>query len=375
MCLNNRFDLVNNVLAEALDLPAGERQAFLEVHCGADPDLLAEAHRLLSLSNALDGFLDSPSATRSGLAPGDVLGERFVILNEIAAGGTGSVYRVEDRQLGEVALKVLHPEMAHDSHVLDRFFTEIKTTRAIRHPHVCPVYDLVQFDHPQCGQVVAYTMKYLHGETLASRLARAPISMPEVIGLARGMAAGIDAFHAEGIIHRDLKPENIMLSTGTHGSTIPVIMDFGLASPPAICAPRQEAISGSLQYMAPEQFRGTDTAPATDIYAFGIILFEMITGIRPFPSEELLPAAIRRVTAEPPRLSGLIPCIPPAWDRAIARALSRRPADRPVSARALVDEMEGGPAKDGRRPMPVAHRCRHARAGMSRRAIAHGSNA
>ena len=342
MWTNNRFDLVNSVVEEALDIAPAGRKAFLDAYCAGDEALLLEADRLLALSSALDGFLDSSPAAPLDVHPGDLLGERFLILKEIGAGGTGSVFLAEDRQLGQVALKILHPEMRHDLQMKDRFFAEIKTARAVRHPHVCPVYDLFQFEHPRCGQIVVYTMKYFAGETLAQRLTQGPIAAGEVLRLAHGIASGIDALHAEGIIHRDLKPDNIMLATGRDGTTIPILMDFGLASLPGNPASGPEAISGSLQYMAPERFRGTSTGAAIDIYAFGIILFEMITGIRPFPTEELLPAAIRRVTEEPPRMRGLVPGAPRSWDQAIARALSRKPAERPLSARALVDAMEEG---------------------------------
>jgi serine/threonine-protein kinase len=148
-----------------------------------------------------------------------------------------------------------------------------------------------------------------------------------------------------------------MLTTGRDGAVTPVIMDFGLASQPGSDAPAP--ISGSPDYMAPEQFRAAATAKSADIYAFGLILFEMIAGARPFPREELLPAAIRRTTEDAPRVCAVAPCAPRAWDAAIARALSRDATLRPGSAKEILDEMEGAPAGRAVCTIRIEGRCRH----------------
>jgi serine/threonine protein kinase len=180
-------------------------------------------------------------------------------------------------------------------------------------------------------------MKCLNGETLASRLSQGPLSAAEALRIARGIASGVNALHAEGIVHCDLKPGNIMLDAASGGAATPVIVDFGLAT--RATAGPAKAVSGSPQYMAPEQFRLAPVSPAVDVYAFGLILFEMIAGTRPFPAEELLPAAIRRAVEAAPRLRSLAPWAPVAWDEAIALALSRVPSERPRSAGEVLDMM------------------------------------
>ena len=171
----DRFDLVDDVLEEALDLPSAEREAFVSARCGSDEGLLADVLRLLALSNSMDGFPDAPPVPLAEIRPGDVLGGRFRIVEELGAGGTGSIFLADDRHLGKVALKALHLELRHDARAMERFIAEIGSARAIRHPNVCPVFDFFTFDHARCGRVAAFTMQYLPGESLACRLSRGAI--------------------------------------------------------------------------------------------------------------------------------------------------------------------------------------------------------
>jgi eukaryotic-like serine/threonine-protein kinase len=359
--MNKRFELVNDVVEDALDLPAADRETFVSAHCGSDAAVLADALRLLAISDSTDGFPDCSPAYLPELRPGDVLGGRFRILEELGIGGMGSILLAEDHQLGKVALKVLHPEMRDDPRAMQLFLAEIANARAVRHPNVCAVFDLFTFDLARGAALVAFTMQYLPGETLACRLARGPVPPAEALRIARGIGAGIDALHAEGIVHRDLKPDNIMLTIGRDGAVVPVIMDFGLASRPGNGGPATgsdttfAAISGSPDYMAPEQFRTGAVTESADIYAFGLILFEMIAGSRPFPREELLPAVVRRTTEDAPRLSTVAPWAPLGWDCAVARALSREPSQRPRSAQQLLAEMESASARQEARAIRCSH--------------------
>ncbi len=359
----DRFELVNQIVEEALDLPSPQRHAFAAERCGTDPELLADALRLLSLPGAIDELVDSPQPP-TGICPGDLLGGRFRILKELGAGGSGSTFLAEDRFLGPVALKALHPEMRGDASAMESFYREIAAARAVRHRNVCPVFDLFTFDDARGDNLAAFTMKYLSGETLADRLSRGSIPLAEALRIASGLAAGIDALHAEGLVHRDLKPDNIMLVADRHGTLFPVIMDFGLASWSRAdgSAIHQAAfsatISGSPAYMAPEQFRTGAVTPAADVYAFGLIVFEMIAGARPFPREDLLPAVIRRATEAPPRLRTAVPGIPHALDGAIARALSIDPAHRqPSAGHVLRDAL--AEAVPSRPTVRLNMKCRH----------------
>jgi serine/threonine protein kinase len=354
--MHSRFDLVNSVAEEALDLAAHERPAFLTSRCGQDRELLASVERLLALSDTADGFLEAPS-DGCEIRPGDLLGGRFRILEELGAGGMSAVYLAEDRQLGEVALKILHPELRGAPGAIERLAAEIRAARAVHHPNVCPVYDLFIFETPS-GPIAAATMPRLRGETLTARLARGPIASGEAMPIAGGIAAGIDALHRAGIVHRDLKPDNILLTPGPDGAAVPLLMDFGLAGRPGTKAPATR-ISGSPDYMAPEQFRGAPASPAADLYAFGLILFEMMACARPFPAEELLPAVVRRITEDAPRLCAVAPRTPRAWDSPISRALSRDAARRPGSAMELIGEVRRGLAEAELRRVGIACRCAH----------------
>jgi serine/threonine-protein kinase len=352
----NRYELVNSIVEEALDLGLGEQKAFISRSCGTDKDLLERVNRLLAMSGDADGFADPP-ATFLELRAGDLLGDRFRIIEELGAGGMGSIYLAEDRELGEVALKVLHPEMRGEPCAMASVRSEIRAARTVRHPNVCAAYDLFSFDHPRAGAIVAVTMQYVRGESLACRITNGPLASNEILGIARGLASGIDALHAEGIIHGDLKPGNVMLTTARDGAVKPVLIDFGLAGF-SDSKPAAEKISGTASYMAPERFRGGIGSKAADIYAFGVMLFEMTTGSRPFPQEDLLPSVIRRVTEDAPRLPQIAPSAPQAWEHAISQALSREPGRRPPTAGAVVRAMEVTPPSEVASVRPRSH-CMH----------------
>jgi serine/threonine protein kinase len=327
---NSRFTIVNGIVEGAIELSVREREAYVLQYCGADAGLAAEVMALLALSQSADGFLE---AGAGDLQPGDVLGGRFRIVEELGCGGAGTVFLVEDSHLGRVALKVVHGNLLAGGSTMDRVAAEVKAARAVSHPNVCPVFDLFQFDDAACGPIVVFTMKYLPGEALHSRLTRGPLDPVEALDIARGIASGLDALHGNGIVHCDLKPGNIVL-TRANGVCIPVILDFGLAT---LSNSAQTArASGSPRYMAPEQFRQVPLTGAVDVYAFGVLLFEMIAGRLPFPEEDLVSAAIRRNTEEPPRLSAVAGWVPPGWDAAIALALARDPAARPRSAMEVI---------------------------------------
>ncbi len=317
----DRAETINCIVESALDLPARERESFLTSRCGEDRALHAEAFRLLALSDEAYGFLERASSTQSEIAPGAQLGH-LRILRQLGSGGMGSIFLAEDDEHGLVTVKIVHPELRREKAAAAALRTELTIARAVQHPNLCPVFDLINLNEDREYSITALTMKYLPGETLAERLSRAPMEPQEAFEIARGIAAGLDALHARGIVHRDLKPHNIMLTTES-GVTKPVIIDFGLAS--RSHAPQDAAaISGSPDYMAPEQFRTGLVTRAADIYAFALILFEMLSGSRPFPAEGLLAAAIRRNTEDAARLRTVAVNALPAWEIGLSRALSQK---------------------------------------------------
>lgn len=332
------WERVKRVFDDAVDLPSAERLHVLDSACASDPALRAEVERLLAEYDRSEGFLDSPVVQAApSLAAGAVIGERYEIVRLMGRGGMGEVYEARDRVLGEsVALKTLRPELAGNRAVLERFRKEILAARKVTHPNVCRVFEVGSHDGAQY-----FTMELLEGETLDARIKReGRIAAVEAIPLIRQMALGLDAAHRAGIIHRDFKSSNVMLS-GDRA----VITDFGLARG----APRAAAaaatgdgstigqMAGTLGYMSPEQLTGGTVTAASDIYSFGIVLFEMAAGKLPFDGTHVINSAVQRASGQIPWIRNEVPDIDPRWESAIGRCLQPEPAKRFGSAAEIVE--------------------------------------
>jgi serine/threonine protein kinase len=277
--------------------------------------------------------------------PGDLIARRYLVLRFIARGGMGEVYEVQDRELGiRIALKCIAVERAGRSNAVERLRREMMLARNIHHEGVCRVRDLGV--HFQGDEVVDFlTMDFIEGDTLASWLAtRPPLSPGEALSLVAPIASALDAIHARGIVHRDFKPRNIMLRSGTAGGLEPVVMDFGIAVGENNDSRDFETsggvLVGSPAYMAPEQVAGERVTARSDVYAFGIVLFEMMTGVLPFSGDSPAQTATRRLLEAPPAARSLRRDLPSGWNRVITRCLARRPSDRYASAGAAVRALE-----------------------------------
>ncbi len=343
--LDKHFEIVNQVFAEALSLPGAQRLRFVERASG-DSEVKDSVLRLLSRFDRLGDFLETPASTPPGftteLQPGDVLANRFQIVALLGRGGMGEVYRAQDSDLSEsVALKVIRPEWRGNEPMSARFRDEIRLARAINHPNICNIHDLFTADRGG-SHLVFFTMELLEGETLAALLKRrGKLDTIEILAIATDIAAGLDAAHRMGIVHRDLKPENIILAGGTRGA---VITDFGLAKavdPTPTPLTQTGAILGTADYMAPEQFLGEAVTAAADIFAFGVVIFEMAAGQKPFPRESIVRAAVRRLTAEPVELRGIASQVPKHWESTLRRALIREPSKRTKTAEVLIKQLRG----------------------------------
>ncbi|MGO8971271.1 MAG: protein kinase domain-containing protein [Myxococcaceae bacterium] len=291
------------------------------------------------------------------LTPGELLGERFTILRFIAQGGMGAVYEASDVKLRSgVALKVIRGRIATDMTAMERFRREVLLARRVSHPNVCRVYELYDGKTATGLPIHFLTMELLEGETLSQRLARAGrLTTAEALPLVRQLCAGLAAAHAEGVIHRDFKSSNVMLvprgealGESTASSTRVVITDFGIAL--ALQVRSQETASepltggggilGTPEYMAPEQVAGDAVTQASDIYALGVVLYEMVTGKLPFTGDTPLVAAAKRLKEAPPSPEATTPGLGRRWSTTVLRCLAREPERRFKSALDIVPELE-----------------------------------
>jgi TolB-like protein/Tfp pilus assembly protein PilF len=284
-------------------------------------------------------------------AVGTVVAGRYRIVRFIARGGMGEVYEADDLELGErVALKTLTAVRADDERAVGRFKREVQLQRRVSHANVCRVFDLGVHGAGK-ERVIFLTMELLVGESLVERLRRGRLSVESALELTRQLAAALEAAHKVGVIHRDFKSSNIMLVPRDGDVPRVVVTDFGLA-----CAGPTEPmdnedgsltgsgeIVGSPEYMAPEQLTGAEVTPAADVYALGIVLYEMVTGALPFSGGSRMAVAARRLQEPAPRAHKLVPDLPRLWDQAIARCLERTPARRFAHPGELIAALTGTP--------------------------------
>ena len=272
--------------------------------------------------------------TEGRFLPGRLLAGRYRIIALLGRGGMGEVYRADDLTLGQpVALKFLPEEATRDEDVLERFRNEVRIARRISHPNVCRVYDVGEVD----GHTF-FTMEYVDGEDLASLLRRiGRLPADKALEIARQLCAGLAAAHAKGVLHRDLKPANIMLD----GRGQVVVTDFGLAGLADQIA-GSDVRSGTPAYMSPEQLEGKEVSVRSDIYALGLVLYEIFTGKRAFSSESLAEVVRSRIESTPSKPSSLVKDLDPAVERVILRCLEPSPASRPSSVLTVAAALPGG---------------------------------
>ena len=281
-----------------------------------------------------------PLATNTRLGPYEILGP-------LGAGGMGEVYRARDTRLDRtVAIKVLPRHVADREELRQRFEREARTVSSLNHPHICALHDIGRQDN-----IDFLVMEYLEGETLEARLQRGAMPVGEALGIAIQIADALDQAHRQGVIHRDLKPGNIMLTRS--GAKL---LDFGLAKvldsqgtasgdltalPTLTKALTSEGmIVGTMQYMPPEQLEGKEADTRTDIFAFGAVVYEMLTGRKAFQGASQASIITALMSADPPPVSTLQPLASPALDRLIRKCLAKSPDDRWQSTGDLLSELK-----------------------------------
>jgi serine/threonine protein kinase len=335
------WEAIKALFDAALDEGPARRSAFLNERC-ADASLCAEVERLLAEHDQAGTFLSTPAmgdfpptAHSQRFSEGELLAGRFRIDRFIAAGGMGEVYEAEDQELRErVAIKIIRPELLAQPNAVARFKREVNLARKVTHPNVCRIFDLFRHRPDDGGQqeIVFISMELLHGKTLGEYLKRGKRDMAEALPMVEQMASALSAAHLVGIVHRDFKPGNVVL-VGEPGRWRIVVTDFGLAlrsltTDEDASHSTGQTFLGTPAYMSPEQLEGRPATPASDIYALGLVMYEIVTGARPFQGDTPISAALKRLTEAPAPPGRLQPGLSGVWESVILRCLERDSAQR-----------------------------------------------
>jgi serine/threonine protein kinase/Tol biopolymer transport system component len=346
---SQRWQKIKHLYQSALDKEEVDRAFFLEQACAGDEDLKKEVQSLLQYESGSEKFIESSAleVAAKDLAhdpAGSLVGrsiDHYRIESLLGAGGMGEVYRAQDSRLNRtVAIKVLPPHTADQPDQKLRLQREAKAIASLNHPHICVLYDIGQY-----GDNTEYlVMEYLEGETLADRLRKGPLAVDEALKYSIQIADALDKAHQHGIVHRDLKPGNVMLTPS--GAKL---LDFGLAkvhAPVRLAGMRHSPTSpssgssltlhgtivGTLQYMAPEQLEGQDADARTDIFAFGGMLYEMVTGEKAFQGKSQVSVMAAIMDHTPAPASSIRAVVSPLLDHLIRVCLEKDASHRWQSA-------------------------------------------
>lgn len=301
----SQWKQVDELLQSALDRPPEQREAFLRAACAGDETLEREVHSLLRLDASAEGFLSRPmdipaarvlAESADAASPVGRMVGRYRVLEATGSGGMGVVYKAEDPDLRRmVALKFLSSDLAGEPDSVERFRREARAASALNHPNICTIHDI---GSTPSGQIYI-AMEFLDGMTLRERIAKGPLPQDELLRVATGLAEGLDAADQLGIIHRDIKPANIFITRRGHAK----ILDFGLARIRTDLQQHREqgqttmtiegdlthpgGTPGTIAYMSPEQIRAQPLDPRTDLFSFGVVMFEMAAGVQPFQGQSM----------------------------------------------------------------------------------------
>jgi len=370
--LAGRWREIENLYHSACGQAPEDRRSYLDRVCAGDDALRREVESLLDNDELAKAFLESAGTSTNpetvalskglqAVEPSVLAGEQigpYLILEFLRAGGMGEVYKARDIRLDRtVAIKFLPRAFARDPAALDRFQRETRAASALNHPRICTIHDLGEYQ----GRPF-FVMEFLEGQSLRDRIAGEPVPIPELLHFAVQICDALHAAHAKGIVHRDIKPANIFVLGEESGHPGQIkILDFGLAklgaeprsAAGAIALPampgesargntltRPGSLMGTLAYLSPEQARGEEVDARTDLYSFGVVLYQMATGRPAFhceTSEDLIGAILHEAPVKP---SVLNPAVPPALEHIVLKALEKDRAVRYQRAEDLLADLE-----------------------------------
>ena len=337
-----RWPRVRDLVESALDVAEPQRASWLDAACGGDQPLRDDVQRLLDADADSGVRLESPVDARTAFdddgqpAPGLSRGDRvgiYVIEEELARGGMGVVYRAWDTRLERwVALKALSPALPADLQARERLHREAKAAGRLSHEAIATVYALDEVDDD-----LFIVSEFVAGQTLRARISAGRLPVREAVEILLGVARGLAAAHSLGIVHRDLKPENVMLTTGGRVK----IVDFGIASVSGSSGlTRTGIILGTPGYMSPEQLSGQPADARSDVFALGVLLYEMVGGRPPFGDTASWTVVSAVLERDPPPLSQLVDGVPAALERVVMTCLAKAPGGRYPAAEGLAFALE-----------------------------------
>jgi serine/threonine protein kinase/TolB-like protein len=353
--VDNKWQKVRGIFDSALRRNPEERQNFVNEACGEDKTLLAEIDSLLSSFDSAGSFLEKPAIARFAdvieiqtkqLEAGKCFGH-YEIIKQIGVGGMGEVYLARDNKLDrKVAIKILNDEFSQDESNLRRFVAEAKAASALNHPNILTIYEFGEVEDARF-----IVSEYIEGKTLREMIRESSLRLPEILDISIQITGALSAAHKAHLVHRDIKPENIMIRPDGYVK----VLDFGLAKlveqknksilnleEPTV---RQNltakgAILGTVNYMSPEQARGKRVDARTDIFSFGVVLYEMLTGEQPFRGETVNHTIVAILEKEPPPVSQFIDSYPPEIKRIIKECLAKKADERYGAAKTLLDDLK-----------------------------------
>ena len=364
-----RWNKIKDLFSSAQECPEEERSDFLMRACGGDLELKAEVEKLLDSHSSDDKFLqdsaaieaisifegdDTEGTERPAREPspprfeaGTILSERYEILRLLGRGGMGEVYLAKDTRINrDVALKFLHPDLVSSKDGLRRFALEARAASALNHPHIMTIYE---FDDATDGSIF-FVAEFVDGQTLNHAIRRS-LDLDRSLDIAIQVSSALSAAHEAGITHRDIKPENIMIRRDGYVK----VLDFGLAKltqlpsrtsagsedpTEALHKTRPGMVMGTAAYMSPEQARGMLVDARTDVWSLGVVLYEMLTGHRPFVGDTPADITVSVLLREPPPMSSYVEGLPRELDWIVAKALSKNLDGRYQTTKELRADLE-----------------------------------